>query len=53
MDWPKYMCIKLTDTSQEFIDEYNLTKYVRDERFYCNITKDIYGLLHTVILTYG
>ena len=30
LDYPKYVKIKITDIPQDFIDKYNLQKYVHD-----------------------
>jgi len=44
LDRPKYVKIKLSDIPQEFIDEYNLTKYAHDGWVYFEIRKGVYGL---------
>ena len=44
LDRPEYVRIKLTDIPQEFIDEYNLTKYAHNGWVYFEITKGVYGL---------
>ena len=40
----EYVRIKLTDIPQEFIDEYDLTKYVRHGCIYFVIIRSAYGL---------
>ena len=40
----EYMCIKLTDIPQEFIDEYDLTKSERAGWIYFSILCSCYGL---------
>jgi hypothetical protein len=44
LDRPKYVRICITDISQEFIDEYNLTRYAHDRWVYFEITNGVYGL---------
>ena len=44
LDHPEYVCIKLADIPQEFIDEYNLPEYAHDGWVYFEITKGVYGL---------
>ena len=43
-DCPKYSCIHLKDIPDEFIAEYNLTAYARDDWVYFRIYKGVYGL---------
>ena len=38
------VCIKLTDIRQEFIDEYDLTKYVQHGWIHFAIIRSAYGL---------
>ena len=44
LDCPEYACIHLKDISEEFIAEYNLTTYARDNWVYFCICKGVYGL---------
>ncbi len=44
LDRPEYVRIKLADIPQEFIDEYDLTRYAKDGWVYFEITKGVYGL---------
>ena len=44
LDRPEYVRIKLADIPQEFIDEYDLTKYAHDGWVYFEINKGVYGL---------
>ena len=45
------MRIKLTDIPQEFIDEYNLTEYVRHGLIYFSIIRSAYGFKQSVKLS--
>ena len=44
MDRPEFFRIRLEDTPQEFIDEYNLTPYAHKVWIYFKIIKGFYGL---------
>jgi hypothetical protein len=44
LDRPEFVRIKLSDIPQEFIDEYDLTKYAKDSWVYFEINKGVYGL---------
>ena len=45
MKRPEYMRLKITDISDEVIEEYNLREIVDDDGYvYCEITKGMYGL---------
>ena len=48
MDLPKYVCIKLLDITQEFIEEYNLTQLVHNENFYFEVLCGCYVLPQSV-----
>ena len=47
---PEYVCIKITDIPQEFVDEYNLHKFSKDGWTYFEITKGVYCLPQAGIL---
>ena len=47
LDCPKYARIHLKDIPEEFIAEYNLTTYARDDWVYFRICKGVYGLTQT------
>ena len=44
LDRPEYVRIHISQISQEFIDEYNLTEYEHNGWIYFEITKGVYGL---------
>ena len=44
MERPEYVKIKLSDTPQEFIDEYNLLEYEYNGWVLFEVTKGCYGL---------
>ena len=50
LNCPKNVCVRLTDISQEFIAEYNLTHHIRDGWVYFGIRKRVYGLPQSGIL---
>ena len=47
MDRPEYVHIKLSDITQEFIEEYNLTQLVHNGWIYFEILRGCYGLLQS------
>ena len=51
MEDPEYVRIKLTDIPQEFIDEYNLTKFERAGWIYFTTICSCYGLKQSVKLS--
>ena len=44
LDRPEYVCIKLSDIPQDFIDEYDLLDSVQDGWVYFEINHGVYGL---------
>jgi len=44
LDRPEYVRIKITNIPQEFIDEYNLTKFEHNGWVYFEINNGVYGL---------
>ena len=50
MDQSEYICIKLSDTPQEFIDEYNLSEADQHGWIYFEILRGCYGLPQSVRL---
>jgi hypothetical protein len=50
MPKPEYICIKILDILQEFINKYKLTGLDRDGWIYCEIHQGCYGLLQAGIL---
>ena len=44
MDRPEYVRIHISQIPQDFIDEYDLTKYEHNGWIYFEITKGVYGL---------
>jgi hypothetical protein len=50
MPEPEYVCIKISDIPQEFINEYKLTGLNRDGWIYFKICQGCYGLLQLGIL---
>ncbi len=50
MPKPEYICIKILDIPQEFIDEYRLTGLDRDGWIYFKIHQGCYGLPQAGIL---
>jgi hypothetical protein len=51
LDRPEYVCIKITDIPQEFLDEYNLTKYEHNKWVYFEINNGVFGLKQAGKLT--
>ena len=49
---PEYVRMKIADIPQEFIDEYNLHKFVRDGWIYFKIVRGVYGLPQSGKLAY-
>ena len=50
LDRPEYVKIKLSKIPQEFIDEYDLTKFAHKGWVYFKIRRDCYGLPQSGIL---
>ncbi len=50
MPEPEYVCIKILDIPQEFINKYKLTGLDRDGWIYFEIRKGCYGLPQAGIL---
>jgi hypothetical protein len=50
LDRPEYVCIKLADIPQEFIDEYKLNKIARNSWIYFEMHRGMYGLPQAGIL---
>jgi hypothetical protein len=50
MPKPEYVCIKILDIPQEFIDKYNLTGLYHDGWIYFKIGQGCYGLPQAGIL---
>ncbi|KAL7429837.1 hypothetical protein ACHAXH_002639 [Discostella pseudostelligera] len=53
LDYPEYVCIKITDIPQEFIDEYNLTEYEHNGWVYFEINNRVYGLKQVGLTKHG
>ena len=50
LDHPEYICIKISNIPQDFIDEYNLLYFVRDGWVYFEINHGVYSLPQLGIL---
>ena len=44
LDCKEYVCITLSTIPQEFIDEYNLLRFVHNSWVYFKVSKGMYGL---------
>ena len=47
---PEYVCIKIANIPQEFVDKYNLHDFAKDAWTYFKITKGVHGLPQSGIL---
>jgi hypothetical protein len=50
LDWSEFVCIKLVDIPQEFIDEYKLNKLAHNSWIYFEMRYGMYGLPQAGIL---
>ena len=51
LDYPEYVKIKITDTPQELIDDYNIHDYVHEGWIYFEICNGVYDLPQSGSLT--